>query len=200
MEVTLQALMLLYSVKEGKRKTVPSNREKHAAIQPFLFAAHFLLTGSKVETAATAPPIATRTTPPATTLRSRFLSDGDTPGATASAISGTTAAAKTVRAAGQARLKSFFDPALMERRDPLEATLRGEGLEGNKEARPWRGRSRDSLELQLQGHARCKEEEVIAVDAIASARRKKYESPTDTHLGDPNPIFLRALRIKEQGG
>eukprot|EP00250_Pteridium_aquilinum_P007396 c17123_g2_i1 orf=2-271(-) len=77
---------------------------------------HFRLTGSKVETAATAPPIATSTTPPATTLKSKFFKDGDTPGAAASAISGITAATSTARAAAPPRLISFFPSALMETR------------------------------------------------------------------------------------
>lgn len=44
--------------------------EKCAAIQPFLFEAQFLSTGTNVETTPRAPPIATSTTQPTTTLKS----------------------------------------------------------------------------------------------------------------------------------
>ncbi len=54
---------------------------------------YFLFTGSKVETPATAIVRTARTTPPATTLKSKFFKDGLMPGCAASASSGTTAAA-----------------------------------------------------------------------------------------------------------
>ncbi len=54
---------------------------------------YFLFTGSKVETPATAVVRTARTTPPATTLKSKFFKDGLMPGCAASASSGTTAAA-----------------------------------------------------------------------------------------------------------
>lgn len=76
------------------------------------FLIYFLLTGSKVDTPATATPIAVSTTPPATTLRSRFFNDGDTPGCAASAISGTTAAASRARLVRPATLLSDCEEAL----------------------------------------------------------------------------------------
>ena len=72
---------------------------------------HFLWTGSKVETPATALPMAMRTTPPATTLRRRFFREGETPGDAASAISGIIMAAAvsiaTVAAAGTVTIPFF---------------------------------------------------------------------------------------------
>mgnify|MGYP006957858822 CR=1 FL=1 len=81
---------------------------------------HFLWTGSKVETPATALPMAMRTTPPATTLRRRFLREGETPGDAASAISGIIMAAAvsiaTVAAAGTVTIPFFSTlPALWKR-------------------------------------------------------------------------------------
>ena len=52
-----------------------------------------------METATTAPTMATSTTPPETMLRRKFLSDGEIPGCAASATSGSTSAAATAAAA-----------------------------------------------------------------------------------------------------
>ncbi len=68
---------------------------------------YFLFTGSKVETPATATVMTARTTPPATTLNSKFFKDGLIPGWAASAISGTTAAANKAKPVRPVKSCSF---------------------------------------------------------------------------------------------
>jgi hypothetical protein len=67
-----------------------------------------------VDTPATAPPIATSTTPPATTLKSKFLREAETPGWAASAISGTTAAASKAKPVSPAMFCSFCEALLIQ--------------------------------------------------------------------------------------
>lgn len=66
-------------------------------------------TGSKLETATTAPVITPATTPPATMLRRKFFSDGEMPGCAASATSGITRAATIAAAASPPSAFSFSD-------------------------------------------------------------------------------------------
>jgi hypothetical protein len=69
-----------------------------------------LLTGSKLETATTAPTIPTSTTPPDTMLRRKFLSDGvSPPDCAASATSGSTSAAARAAAVSPAAAFSLMD-------------------------------------------------------------------------------------------
>ncbi|RWW82831.1 hypothetical protein BHE74_00008681 [Ensete ventricosum] len=68
-------------------------------------------TGSKLATATTAPTITTSTTPPATMLRRKFLSDGETPGCAASATSGISNAAANAAVASPLIAFSFADDA-----------------------------------------------------------------------------------------
>ncbi|BAF22523.1 Os07g0673600 [Oryza sativa Japonica Group] len=67
------------------------------------------LTGSKLETATTAPTMATSTTPPDTMLRRKFLSDGVRLPCAASATSGRTIAAAMAAAVSPAVALSFID-------------------------------------------------------------------------------------------
>jgi hypothetical protein len=67
------------------------------------------LTGSKLETATTAPTMATSTTPPDTMLSRKFLSDGVSPDCAASATSGSTSAAAAAAAVSPAAAFSFMD-------------------------------------------------------------------------------------------
>ena len=64
-----------------------------------------------METATTAPTMATRTTPPDTMLSRKFLSDGVSPDCAASATSGSTRAAATAAAVSPAAAFSFMDAA-----------------------------------------------------------------------------------------
>jgi hypothetical protein len=83
---------------------------------------YFLFTGSKVETPATATVMTARTTPPATTLNSKFFKDGLIPGWAASAISGTTAAANKAKPVRPVKSCSFC-VALMVTRLLLATTI-----------------------------------------------------------------------------
>jgi hypothetical protein len=74
---------------------------------------YFLFTGSKVETPATAIVITARTTPPATTLKSKFFKDGLMPGCAASASSGTTAAANKANAVRLVTSCSFCETLMV---------------------------------------------------------------------------------------
>ncbi|CAL9054297.1 unnamed protein product, partial [Musa banksii] len=106
-------------------------------------------TGSKLATATTAPTITTSTTPPATMLRRKFLSDGETPGCAASATSGITNAAANAAAASPLIAFSFADDArtlrwLLGRHRPAAAGVGRTGsMSGWKNAsEPARGRLR----------------------------------------------------------
>jgi len=64
-----------------------------------------------LETATTAPTMATSTTPPDTMLSRKFLSDGVSPDCAASATSGSISAAATAAAVSPAAAFSFMDAA-----------------------------------------------------------------------------------------
>lgn len=73
----------------------------------YILVLHRRRTGSKLDTPATAPAIPVRTTPPATTLRIKLRRESETPGWAASAISGTTAAARSANPERRTTLCSF---------------------------------------------------------------------------------------------
>jgi hypothetical protein len=73
----------------------------------YILVLHRRRTGSKLDTPATAPAIPVRTTPPATTLRIKLRRESETPGWAASAISGTTAAARSANPERPTTLCSF---------------------------------------------------------------------------------------------
>jgi hypothetical protein len=87
-----------------------------------------LFTGSKVDTPATAPPIATSTTPPATTLKSKFFREAETPGWAASAISGTTAAASRAKPVSPAMFCSFCEALHIQLNPVIERSGNPQGI------------------------------------------------------------------------
>jgi hypothetical protein len=83
------------------------------------------LTGSKLETAITAPKMTPSTTPPDTMLSKKFFSDGDNPDCAASAISGTTIEAASAAAVTPVKAFSFKEALTTIRADRALKDLTG---------------------------------------------------------------------------
>lgn len=116
---------------EEEEKQVHDEKKLKNSQHDHNISTQLLLTGSKLATPITAPTMTTSTTPPATMLSKKFLSDGDNPESAASATCGITIEAVSAAAVNPVTVFSFREALTTNL--PLDLGLDGDAamdLEG----------------------------------------------------------------------
>jgi hypothetical protein len=113
------------------------------------------LTGSKLETAITAPKMTPSTTPPDTILSKKFFSDGDNPDCAASAISGTTIAAASAATVTPVKAFSFREALTTTQADRafLDLTEPTSGVKAPVPSLLWATAGAANIGAKVEAHA-----------------------------------------------